>query len=216
MEENPNYYAIIPATIRYDKRLTPNAKLLYAEITSLCNMNGKCFATNDYFAKLYGVSKVSISKWIKELVDCCYIKSEIVYKEGSKEIEGRYLTFVEYPIKEIFNTPIKEKFKDNNNTTNVVYNNNTLTESNIRGAMEKWLAYKKERKEKYTPSGLDACIKRLERLSGNDSDIAMQIVEESMANNYAGLFALKEKQTQLPSAEQEKADFLKKWNEAGV
>jgi hypothetical protein len=185
--EKPSYYSIIPASVRYDKRLTANAKLLYAEITALTNMNGQCFATNDYFSKLYGVSKQSISSWIKNLVDCGYIKSEIIYKEGSKEIDKRYLTFLYDPIKENFNTPHQENFKDNNNN---IFNNN-LTDSNIIEAIEKWLAYKKEKKQKYTPIGLKGCIEKLERLSGGDRDIAMMIVDESISNGWSGLFPLK-------------------------
>lgn len=131
METQKNYYAIIPANVRYDKELTPNAKLLYGEITALCNEKGYCWATNEYFATLYGVSKVSISKWISILVEKGYIYSEIKYKEESKEIINRYLSLVKYPIKEIFNTPIKEKFKDNNTYINNTYNNNIIKENNI-------------------------------------------------------------------------------------
>ena len=36
--EKPSYYAIIPANVRYDKRLTDKAKLLYGEITCLTNL----------------------------------------------------------------------------------------------------------------------------------------------------------------------------------
>lgn len=123
MMNNPGYYAIIPATVRYDDTLAPNAKLLYGEITSLCNEKGYCYATNTYFAQLYGVSKVSISKWVNQLIEQGYIVSKIDYVDNSKEIKRRYL-FVNdsyTPIKEIFNTPlrniydpIKEKFKENN------------------------------------------------------------------------------------------------------
>lgn len=127
-KQKPSFYSVIPATVRYDKRISPNAKLLYAEITSLLKINGKCYATNGYFAKLYGVSKKSVSNWIKSLVKCGYVKTKIIYKKGSKEIEDRYIQICGEGMEENLPTPMEKKVKDNN-TTNVDYNN-TLTESN--------------------------------------------------------------------------------------
>ncbi len=122
-DNKKSYYAIIPANVRYDKSLTPNAKLLYGEITALCNEKGYCWARNNYFAELYKVSKVSISKWINQLKRNGYINIEMEYRENSKEILNRYLRIVNYPSKENFNTPSKEKLKDNNTTINNTMNN---------------------------------------------------------------------------------------------
>ena len=121
----PNYYAILSAEVRYDNNLKPNVKLLYAEITALCNMNGECFATNRYFANLYGKSKGAISGWVSELVKYGYIKVEYTYKEGSKEIEHRYIKIVKGGITENKNTLLKKTLR--NNTTNT---NNNITYSN--------------------------------------------------------------------------------------
>ena len=124
MEVNRGYYAIIPANVRYDKNLPPNAKLLYGEITALCNEKGFCWASNKYFAELYGVSIQSVSNWISKLAEHGYITVDLNYKEGTKEILNRYIKIFEYPIKEILNTPIKENFKENNTVINNTSNNN--------------------------------------------------------------------------------------------
>ena len=79
-----NFYAIIPAYVRYDKSLKPNAKLLYGEITALCNREGFCWAGNDYFAELYDVDQKTISRWISQLVDKNYISIEVLKIEGNK------------------------------------------------------------------------------------------------------------------------------------
>tara|TARA_R100001443_G_scaffold4358_2_gene12852 strand:- start:1695 stop:2339 length:645 start_codon:yes stop_codon:yes gene_type:complete len=126
--KQPNYYAIISAEVRYDKNITANAKLLYAEITALLNMNGECFATNKYFSNLYGKSVVTISKWIGELISNGYISSFYSYKEGTKEIDRRYLSILKGGIKENDKGGIKEKFKDNNTSinNNITYSNNKV------------------------------------------------------------------------------------------
>lgn len=147
MEEQTNYYAIIPADVRYSD-IPANAKLLYGEITALCNEKGICWASNEYFANLYGVSKVSISKWVKSLIEKKFISSEIIYKDGTKEILNRYLTILKYPIKEKFNTPIKEKFKDNN----ISINNKEIYKESFE---QWWVCYprkidKKKSLEKFT------------------------------------------------------------------
>jgi len=118
MKEKPHYYAIISAEVRYDKNLSANAKLLYGEITCLTNENGFCFATNKYFADLYEKSKVTVSKWISELVVSGYISTSYTYKEGTKEIDKRYISILKGGIKENLKGGIKENFKDNNTSIN--------------------------------------------------------------------------------------------------
>ena len=124
--DNPNYYAIIPANVRYDKRLSANAKLLYGEITALSNKNGVCFATNQYFANLYGLSSISISRLIKSLKDNGYINTQITYKDGTNEIDKRYIQICKEGINNFDNTPINKNDKENNtSSTNNTSINNT-------------------------------------------------------------------------------------------
>ena len=107
MTNKKGYFAIIPASVRYDARLTPNAKLLYGEITALSNEKGYCWASNDYFASLYEVSKTSISKWVSALRDAGHISLQLHYKEGTKHILHRYIRLVDDPIEEMLHTPIR-------------------------------------------------------------------------------------------------------------
>lgn len=124
MKDNPSYYAIIPADVRYDERLKPNAKLMYGEFTCLCNIHGYCFATNKYFAELYKVSINTISEWVNQLKRYGYINVSFIYKENSKEIQERriYLRDSDLSIKKEGGYPEKSgrgipKNREDNNTS---------------------------------------------------------------------------------------------------
>ena len=123
----PNYYAVIPAYVRYSKKLTPNAKLLYAEITALSQKDNVCWASNKYFSNLYEVSTVTISRWISSLVENGFINRKIVYKNGTKEIDKRYLQLCGEGANKDIKDPINKIVKDNNTSIN-----NTSTNIYIR------------------------------------------------------------------------------------
>ena len=137
-DQQKAYYAIIPAEVRYDKDLPPNAKLLYGEITALCNDKGYCWATNQYFADLYKVSKITVSRWISTLNRKGYISIDTLYREGTKELIGRHIYIVNTPINKNVNryikndleginknvnTPINKNVKENNTSINNTFNN---------------------------------------------------------------------------------------------
>ena len=83
--DKPNYYAIIPASVRYDKDLSPTAKLFFVEITSLANATGICFAGNDYFSKIYNISERQVKRIIKQLEEKGYIY--VTRNTQSREIQ---------------------------------------------------------------------------------------------------------------------------------
>ena len=125
MEQQKNYFAVIPASVRYDKNLKPLAKLLYGEITALCNEKGYCWASNGYFAELYEVSNDTISRAIKQLEECGHIKC--VYDKTQQNNDKRRI-FIEYP--QNCGDGIRKKVEQNNteNITNNKTENNTASE----------------------------------------------------------------------------------------
>jgi hypothetical protein len=126
INEKPSFYAILPAYVRYEKRLKPAERLLFAEISALTNKFGYCTASNGYFAELYGIEKETVSRWVNHLAKLGFLRLELVY-EG-KQIKGRKIWIDEKvmtPIDEKVMTPIDEKVKGNNTRLNNTRLNNT-------------------------------------------------------------------------------------------
>ena len=74
-------------------------------------------------------------------------------------------------------------------------------------ALDMWLAYKKEKRQKYQPRGLAALKKKLLKMSNGNPEYAKVIVEHSMGNNYSGLYA--PKNNGVNSYEQQQRTFNK-------
>ena len=230
---NKGYYAIIPANVRYDKDLPANAKLLYGEITALCNEKGYCWASNGYFADLYGVSKVTVSRWIKALSDKGYITTEVELKENSNEVLHRYIKIVDTPInknvgtspqnckeginKNVNTLPTKmlrglnKNVKGNNTVNNTINNtvdnkkerkkgaeqtdydqiiNSLIFNEEVKTELYEFIKMRKFIKKPLTNKGLELIIDELLKLSTNP-DEQIEILDSSIANNWAGLYPLK-------------------------
>ena len=118
MEEKPNYFAIIPASVRYNKNLNSSQKMFYGEITALTYKTGECWASNKYFSTLYEVSPSLISNWVKALEKENLITVD--YEKKGKEITKRIIRIIgtQY-IDNVFNKSEEgySKYLKENNTS---------------------------------------------------------------------------------------------------
>lgn len=81
----------------------------------------------------------------------------------------------------------KDNNKDNNNNKDKEYIQSEFLES-----FEIWMKYKSERKESYkSEMSKKTFYNSLVKLSGNNAEIAKLIINQSIANNWAGIFELK-------------------------
>tara|TARA_B110000483_G_scaffold57008_1_gene71320 strand:+ start:11692 stop:12402 length:711 start_codon:yes stop_codon:yes gene_type:complete len=124
---NRSYYAIIPADVRYDDKVTANAKLLFGEITALTNEKGYCWASNNYFAELYKVEKGTISRWISQLEKNNHISTALIYKEGTKEVDKRIIK-IKHTYKQNKGGGMNNIVKD----IHTIYDNNNTKEYSVK------------------------------------------------------------------------------------
>lgn len=132
-ESKPGYYAVIPANVRYDKRLSFGARFLYGEITALCNSTGTCWATNKYFAELYEKDERTIRRYIEQLAELGYITVTIHFKDDTKQADYRCIQLVAPPDKNVRTPgqkcplPPDKNVRKNNTSMNTTLNNQYKT-----------------------------------------------------------------------------------------
>ena len=112
-ERKPAYWAVIPATVRYDPDLPANAKLMYGEIQALATAEGYCWATNEYFAQLYGLSIRTVRGLVSKLANKDHILVEVLRSPETNEVLERRIWVDKRPLPDV---PLPEISGDENGT----------------------------------------------------------------------------------------------------
>lgn len=94
----PAFYAMVPATVRYDRELSPNAILLYMEISAAMDRDGVARQKSKYYMEIFRTSRELVMKWLKELKDKGHIQT--FTEDGAFGISFERVTPVPVPVPE--------------------------------------------------------------------------------------------------------------------
>jgi hypothetical protein len=86
-----NAVGVMPAFVRYDKKLSTGGKLLYYELSAQSDTDGCCELRDMELMELLNVSESTIKIWIADLTKLGYLKKEMIYYKNSNQIVGRKL-----------------------------------------------------------------------------------------------------------------------------
>lgn len=122
---------------------------------------------------------------------------------GQSGQSGQFLSETETETKTETETETKKKTKKEKAEIDFSF----CEDSFLKDIFLEWLEYKRQRKEAYkTQRSVEACFKLLQKLSFGIVENAREIVEQSMANNWAGLFPLKKERSGKKQGYQEKEE----------
>ena len=88
-EISRSLYSVIPARVRDDHTLRPNAKLLYGELSALAQAEGYCGASNAYLAEQLGGAPKTVEGLLRQLKDRGHIRLEVERSEETNEVLRR-------------------------------------------------------------------------------------------------------------------------------
>lgn len=211
----------IPAEIWLAKDLNITEKVFLVEIDSLDNADG-CFASNDYFAKFFNLSKNRCSEIIKALEKKQYLTISYKYKPGTKQIEQRILKLTNKYLcirkiedeKGVFDNPTgvfdnSIRYSENSEDNNTLYNNkrkkevkkkeesyndiiSSYTES--EDLKDALIEFIKMRKNIKSPMTNRALKLLLTSLDklSTNETTKIDILNQSILNNWKGVFPLKD------------------------
>ena len=197
----------IPADIWLSKELKPIDKILLADIDSFTG-NGKAFyKSNATIAKELGVSVSTAKRAIKTLLSLNYIHiSGIMSKRVCRSLIGFRKSGhierdeVQNEFDKVQNDPPLGSNCPPTNTDTNPSTNSLLREGIMLPFMDSrfklaWIMWIDERKARrygrYTQIGEQAALHKLYKEADEDLDTAIEMINESVANGWRGIFPLK-------------------------
>lgn len=84
-----SWLSFIPYSLRNDRSVSDGAKVLYTFISSLCDKEGYCWATNKYLAEIVGIADRELRYRIGELRKSGYIDIEFIKGERGEILKRK-------------------------------------------------------------------------------------------------------------------------------
>ena len=214
------YWAVLPASVRYDRRLTQTAKLLYAEISCLAQADGYCWATDAYFAELFGCSVSTVSRALRTLAEAGYIRVErAANAKGTERHIYCGLDPAQGGMVKNEDTPddTLEGMRKNDKTPPIKSNNNkSITGTRVRASEDKpdevaaaidayagddkelraaLMDFREDRRKRRKPIKTSLAVsrlgKRLDRLSEGQRAVKLLLLDKAIERGWDSVYELK-------------------------
>lgn len=216
----------IPKEVWLDQRLNALDKIILVEIDSLDNGEMGCYASNKYLADFCQCSESKVSRSVSKLVELNYVYTasfngrtrilksrlgklprqtgKIAEADKAKEQANNIVNNKENNIKERKKeTPAKATSYDE-----II--DKQVDDPELKATLYEFIKMRKLMKKPMTDKALDMLISRLYKLEA-ETDRQIEVLNQSIMNNWLGIFPLKENKSQQKPKKQmtkEELDYL--------
>jgi len=203
----------LPKSILFDKRLTSTSKLIWADIQSLSQGENNYYKSNGTIAKEFNISESSVTRSIKELLALGLIK--IVSFDGRNRVlktsesadneeavsskrRGSLPKVKRQSLKSDKSAPPKRRASIPKEITIKIPIEIKLPypQEEFGNAWSEWKLDRKERGiKKYSSRGEKGALTKLHKESNGNVATAIEMINQSVANQWRGIFPLKNQYT---------------------
>lgn len=184
----------IPKAIYQDDKLSPTDKLILADIYNLCSEGGDYFKTNETIAKEVNISIPSVSRSIKKLTKLKYLKCEFNGRSRLIKLISTLIKMIKQPnqIDKAASSNRLDSIHKSKQKKKHISIERPFKSKQFDEMWDIWIDERKQQKrKKYTERGEQAALHNLQKISNNNETTAIEIIQQSITQGWAGLFTIK-------------------------